>query len=69
MAAVSTNVPEFTLTLNEEERTQLVSLLEQTLRDTHVEARRTEAPAYQEQVHHQERLLRGVIEKLRRTGK
>jgi len=69
MAAVSTNVPEFTLTLNEEERTQLVSLLEQTLSDTRVEARRTEAPAYQEQVHHQESLLRGMIEKLRRASK
>ncbi len=56
---------EFTLGLTEEERASLLMLLEETLRETHAEARRTEAPAYQEQVHRQERLLRGLIAKLR----
>jgi hypothetical protein len=57
----------FALTLTAEERSQLLSFLEQEFRDTHAEARRTEAPRYQEQVHHQEDILRGLIEKLRRS--
>jgi hypothetical protein len=36
-----------------------------TLRATHVEARRTESPDFQDEVHQEERVLRGVIEKLR----
>jgi hypothetical protein len=66
MSPATTTSAGATLTLNEEERSQLLSLLEQTLRDTHVEARRTEAPVYQEQVHHQEAIWRGLIDKLRR---
>jgi hypothetical protein len=57
----------FTLTLNEVERAELLILLERELRETHVEARRTESPDYQDEVHHQETVLRGLIEKLRRT--
>jgi len=55
----------FTLVLTEGERAQLLSLLEEVYRDTHVEARRTEGPTYQAQVHQQEAVLRGLIEKLR----
>ena len=66
MPATTTTPVDFTVTLTEEERTQLLNLLEQTFRDTHVEARRTEAPKYQEEIHHQETVLRGLIEKLRR---
>jgi hypothetical protein len=66
MPAVSTTSVDFTLTLTEEERTLLLDLLEQTFRDTHVEARRTEAPQFQQQIHHQEAVLRGLIDKLRR---
>jgi hypothetical protein len=66
MPATTTTPVDFTLTLTEEERMQLLSLLEQTLRDTHVEARRTEAPRYQEEIHHQEAALRRLIDKLRR---
>jgi hypothetical protein len=54
----------FTLTLDEEERTALLRFLERELGDTHVEARRTETPAYQKEVHHQEALLRRLINKL-----
>jgi hypothetical protein len=66
MATANTESPRFTLTLTEEERAQLLSLLERARRDTHVEARRTESPDYQEQVHHQEAVLRSLIDKLRR---
>ena len=55
----------FTLTLNEMERTEVLALLERELRETHVEARRTESPDYQDEVHHQEAVLQGLIEKLR----
>jgi hypothetical protein len=65
MSGTITTATERTLTLNEEERSQLLSFLEQALRETHVEARRTEAPRYQEQVHHQESILRSLIQKLR----
>jgi hypothetical protein len=65
MPAVATTPAAFTLSLTEEERAQLLNVLEQTFRETHVEARRTEAPNYQEQIHHQEAVLRGLIDKLR----
>jgi len=44
----------------------LLTLLERERRETHVEARRTESPDYQDEVHHQESVLQGLIEKLRR---
>lgn len=56
----------FTLTLDEVERAKLLILLERELRETHVEARRTESPDYQDAVHHEETVLHGLIEKLRR---
>jgi hypothetical protein len=65
MAMASTESLRFTLTLTEEERAQLLSLLEQARRDAHVEARRTENPDYQERIHHQETVLKGLIDKLR----
>ena len=56
-----------TLTLSAEEREQLLSSAGAVaVRDTHVEARRTESPDFREQVHHQEDVLRGLIGKLRR---
>jgi hypothetical protein len=64
MAPASIESPRFTLALDEEERAHLLSLLERARRDTHVEARRTENPDYQEQVHHQEAILRRLIDKL-----
>ena len=55
-----------TLTLTEEERTQLLTLLEQKLRDKQVEVHRTDALDYKHFVQHQEDLLRGLVDKLRR---
>jgi hypothetical protein len=57
---------EYTLALTEEERTELLRLLESSLVDVHAERRRTEAPDYQEQIHRQECLLRTLTEKVRR---
>jgi hypothetical protein len=56
-----------TISLNEAERAQLLILLEREQRETHMEARRTESPDYQDQVHEQESVLQGLIEKLRRS--
>jgi hypothetical protein len=67
MSMATTESSKFTVTLDEVERVQLLSVLEQALRETHSEARRTEAPGYQAQVHHQEAVLRGLITKLRRA--
>jgi hypothetical protein len=55
---------QFTLTLNAAERAELLILLERELRETHVEARCTESPDYQDDVHHQEAVLKGMLEKL-----
>jgi hypothetical protein len=55
------------LPLDEFERAELLTLLEREIRDTHMEARRTESPDYQTEVHHHESVLQGVFEKLRRS--
>jgi predicted chitinase len=56
---------QWTLTLTEPERAELLRVLEAALRETHVERRRTEAPDYRAQVIHEEELLRGLTEKVR----
>ena len=55
----------FILALDETEHDELLNLVERELRDTRVEARRTETPDFQEEVHHQEAILQGLMEKLR----
>jgi hypothetical protein len=57
--------PQYTLALSEEERTQLLSLLAQILRDTSVEAHRTDAPDYREWIERRECVLQDVINRLR----
>ena len=57
---------EFTLALTDEERAELLSLLEESLVDTHAEKRRTEAPAYRERIQRQEAVIRSMTEKVRR---
>jgi hypothetical protein len=56
----------FILPLDEVEHAELLTLLEREVRETHMEARRTESPDYQSEVHHHESVLQGVLEKLRR---
>lgn len=67
MPAADTESPSLTLTLNQEERAKLLSILERELQDTRVEARRTRTPDFQEHVHHEEAVLRGLIDKLRQV--
>jgi hypothetical protein len=66
MPAAVTESPGLLLSLNEQERALLLGILERELRDTHVEARRTETPGFQELVHQEEVVLRGLIGKLHR---
>jgi hypothetical protein len=56
----------FTLSLNEVERAELLTLLEREMQETRVEARRTESPEYQDAVHREETVLQGLIDNLRR---
>jgi nicotinamide riboside kinase len=66
MTGSTTGSSPLTITLNEEERTQLVNFLEQALRDKRVEIHRTEASNYRERLSRQEAVLRGLLDKLRR---
>jgi hypothetical protein len=58
-------VTKWTLSLSEVERTQLLILLERELRESHVEARRTESPDFQDGVHEHETLIHGLVDKIR----
>ena len=55
----------FILALDEVEHAELLALLEHELCETRVEARRTESPDYQDEVHHHGTVLQGVLQKLR----
>ena len=66
MAATGNKSAEFTLTLTEEERIQLLSWLEQRMHDKLIEEHRTDAPDFKSFVAHQEVILDDLIRKLRR---
>ncbi len=53
------------LMISEEERAELLRLLEQLLGETRVEIHRTHTPDYRAMVISQESLLRGLLAKLR----
>jgi hypothetical protein len=55
----------FSLSLTEEERLDLLRIVDQAARDLHVEARRTENPSYQSKIHEEEARLRSLAQKLR----
>ncbi len=57
---------EFRVALDQAEHGKLLALLERERRDTRVEARRTESPDFQDEVHEQQAILESLIEKLRR---
>jgi hypothetical protein len=59
------NATKGTIRLTEDERTQLLVLLERELRDPHTEARRSEPPNFQNGLHEHEELVRGLIDKFR----
>ncbi|MFO0808632.1 MAG: hypothetical protein U0746_08420 [Gemmataceae bacterium] len=56
-----------TLSLTEDERTQLLSFLEQALKDARVEEHRTDAFEFKAYVRQKEAFFQGVIDKLRRS--
>lgn len=63
-----TTVPETrTFMISEEERVEMVRLLEQILGEIRVEIHRTHTPDYRDRVIGQESLLRGLLVKLQRV--
>lgn len=56
------------LSLSEEEASELLHLLEQSLGETRVELHRTHTPDFRSHVQHQETIFRGLIEKLRQPS-
>jgi hypothetical protein len=65
MATTSTNAPGHTLTLSEEERTELLGVLEQAVREKRIEVHRTDALTYKEQVEREATVLEGLLRKVR----
>ncbi len=55
---------EFNLSINEQERTELLNLLRQSLGETRVEVHRTHTPGYREEVQRQEKVIRDLLDKL-----
>ena len=66
MTATTTTGPQVTLTLTDEERRHLAGLLEQALKETLVEAHRTDSPNFREHIERRAVVLRSVSDKLRR---
>ena len=67
MSAETTKPIEDLLTIDDEERTELVTLLERVLAETRVEAHRTHnTPGFRERVLRQEAVVRRLLEKLQR---
>lgn len=58
----------FTLQLSDEERTELLQLVEHSLKETRVEVHRTHTPDYRASVQHEEGVLRNILAKLRGSG-
>jgi hypothetical protein len=56
------------LTLSDEERTYLASLLDDTLKSVLVEEHRTRTPSYREDVEHREKIVRSLLGKLRQPS-
>jgi hypothetical protein len=68
---MSTDAPQqktCTLVLNQDERGELLQLLEQALGDIRVEVHRTHTPDYRARLLQREGLLRTLIEKFRRES-
>jgi hypothetical protein len=58
----------FSMTLDEEERATLLTMLQQALGEARVEAHRTHTPDFRDQVLHKETLIRGLIKKLQQPS-
>ena len=66
MATVGDKSIEFAMNLTEEEQTYLLNWLQQRRRDKRVEEHRTDTADYKAYVVHEEAILDGLIDKLRR---
>ena len=58
----------YTLALTDEERQELLKVLEGVLVETHTEKRRTDNLDYREELRHEEGVLRALVEKVRKLG-
>jgi uncharacterized protein (DUF1778 family) len=65
MAANTLN-KQYTLVLNEEQRAELLRILENARVETHAELRRTEAPAYRDELHHEETVVQQLTAMVRK---
>jgi hypothetical protein len=63
---MTATITERTLSLSEEERVELLALLERELADLRVECRRTDTPAFHDQLRDEETVLRLIAAKVRR---
>ncbi|MFO0888548.1 MAG: hypothetical protein U0790_05300 [Isosphaeraceae bacterium] len=59
----TTEMPLHSFMINEDERGELVRLLEQALGETRVEIHRTHTPEFRERVIGEQALLRGLLDK------
>ncbi len=64
--STATEMRMHTLRISEEERVEIVRLLEQVLGETRVEVHRTHTPDYRERVQAEETLLRALLDKFSR---
>jgi hypothetical protein len=69
MSTNATQARTTTLTFDEQERSELLQLVEAALGDLRVEVHRTHTPDYREQLLLREELLRRLIEKFRQGGR
>jgi hypothetical protein len=60
-------MPEFQLTLSEDERQYLLQFLSAQMGDTRVEVRRTDSPKFRDRILAEEELLQGLIARLQKA--
>jgi hypothetical protein len=58
-------IVQYQLTLNEDERNELLRLLDDCVVEIHAEIRRTEAPEYHDKLRSKETLIRALTERVR----
>jgi hypothetical protein len=68
MATDEIKAGEFAVTLDEQERSELLQLLKQSLAETRVEVHHTHTPDFRDQVQRREELLRRLIAKIQGSG-
>ncbi len=56
------------ITLTDEERVELIGILEREVAEDHAEFRRSEAPAYRDMIKKEEQLVRRLLEKVRHSA-